>query len=126
MPIINFLAALIGGSMAIIALSLLIRPKSIQSLLGLMEHETAVLVHGILRVVLGIAILLSYSVWDASWKALITFFGWALLLSGAFLLLWPERVSQFIAKIKQSSWIAIIPLCVVLVGCFLLYAGFAW
>ena len=82
------------------------------------------MMHGIVRVVLGIAMVLTYNVWDMSWKTIISILGWLLLLSGAGLLFLPQLVEKAIAKLRNSDILSIVLTCIVLLGCVLIYFGF--
>ena len=120
---VNFLAQLLGFSMVIISLSLLIRPKNIQNILQLMDSETALFIHGIIRVIVGIAVLLSYNAWNASWKIVITILGWLILISGIGLLFMPSLAEKMVVKLKTSEWTSFIFIAVLILGCALVYFG---
>lgn len=124
MKTVNFLAQLWGFSLVIISLSLLINPKRAKNILYVIEDEGALLLHGIMRVILGVAMVLTYNVWDISWKLIITILGWLLLLSGTGILFIPSWIAKIIAKIKNGDLIPIGLTFLVLLGCALIYFSF--
>ena len=123
MEIVNFLAELFGFSLVIIPLLFLINPSHTEKILELMEKEISLILHGMVRVVLGITILLSYNIWDNSWKTIITILGWLMLVSGALLLFSPQTVAGLIKKLKNKGWIPFMLVIVILFGCLLIYLG---
>ncbi len=124
MELVNFLAELWGFSLVIIPLSFLINPKHTDKILEVMEKETSLILHGMIRVVLGVAMLLSYNVWDNSWKTIITILGWLLVISGVGLLYAPSVAAKMIVKMRDKNWIPFVLVVVILFGCFLVYMGF--
>jgi len=126
MATVNFLAALWGFSLIIIPLSLLVRPKHLKNLLRLMENETSLFLHGVLGVVLGLAMVLNYNIWEVNWKVIITVLGWLLLISGSVLLFVPSPVLKLITKFKQSNLVSLILTIIVVLGCFLIYFSFTY
>ena len=124
MQTVNFLAQLWGFSLVIIALSLLLKPARAKYILQMMESEHALFLHGVIRLVLGVAMLLDYNTFDYSWKIVMTILGWLLLISGAGLLYMPKKAVQMIIKLKNSDWISTVLIIVILFGCFLISASF--
>lgn len=90
-----------------------------------MESEIALFMHGMIRMVLGIAALLSYHIWDTSWKVLVTILGYVLVISGGGMLFLPELAKKMIVKLKNSDWVLALLVVLVLIGCFLLYFSFS-
>ncbi len=90
----------------------------------MMQKEVSLTLHGMVRVVLGVAMLLSYHAWDNSWKIIITLLGWLLVISGIGLLYFPKMAANMIAKLENKNWISAVLFVVILFGCFLVYMGF--
>lgn len=124
MDTLHFLAQLWGFSLVIVSLSLLVNSQKVKKLLQLIEGENASFLHGVIRVVLGVAMVLTYNVWDTSWKVMITLLGWLLLASGIALLFVPSLISKMIARLKATDLPLIILTFLVLLGCVLIYFGF--
>ena len=125
METVNFLASLWGFSMVIIALSLLIQPKKAKDILQMLEKEHVLFLHGVIRIVLGTAMLLNYNIFDNSWKVILTVLGWLLLITGAAFLFSPQKVAYIFSTVRNKDLVSPILLSITLLGCFLVYAGFS-
>ncbi len=126
MEIVNFLAKLWGFSLVIVCFSLLINQKNIKRVFKLVEDEGLLFLVGIINVILGIALVLSYGVFDSSWRIIITILGWLVLIRGSIILLFPHFVEKMVAKVKnRADWISVILVVAVFLGCVLLYLGFS-
>ena len=125
MDIVNFLATLIGFFSVIACLALLLKPRHIQTVLRAIENEGTLLTIGLINITFSLAYLLSYNTWDHSWRTIITVIGWLILLKGAFYLFMPEKTMQILAtwKTKYMTWVPIILVVGVILGCALVYLG---
>ncbi|OGZ69787.1 MAG: hypothetical protein A3F47_02015 [Candidatus Staskawiczbacteria bacterium RIFCSPHIGHO2_12_FULL_38_11] len=126
MEIVNFLAVLWGISFIIISLAFLIRQRYIEFFFSLMEDEKNLLLFGLINVMLGIALVLSYNVWDSSWRVIITVLAWLVTIRGIALLFLPDLIKKGLAKFKsKTEWIPLGLVVFVLFGCVLVYLGFS-
>ena|SRR3989344_8189071 len=127
MTTINFLAQLMGFSMVIIALSFLINPKNISKIFEFAGREGFVIASGMVASVVGVAVLLTYHVWDQSWKSTITIMGWLILLSGILRLLFPNFVLKIMRVfVSRPEELSPIFLLVVFLGCALVFMGISY
>ncbi len=125
METVIFLAKLWGFSLVIFSFVMLIRPKRVDSIFRLVENEATLFLVGIINMVLGVALILSYNVWDASWKMVISILAWLVLARGLVILLFPDFVATILAKIKsRMDWIPIALVVTTVLGCFLIFLGF--
>ena len=124
--LVNYLAELWGYSLLIICLVLLIKPKQINKLWQAIEQDGILFLAGFLTLVLGIASVLGYNVWSKSWTVIITILGWLTLIKGAVILFLPETMKSLYSKImsKNESLIPVALLVGVIIGCYLIYAGY--
>lgn len=122
MEIVNFLAELFGFSLIIVSLAFLINPKNITHIFNLIEDEKVLLLVGIINIVLGVALVLSYNVWDQSWKVLVTILGWLVIARGAIILFLPNVVKKVATELKSHrDWVSILFVACVILGCVLVY-----
>lgn len=49
---------------------------------------------GLLALPIGIAVVLAHNVWEASWRVLITVFGWLAMIGGIFRIVYPQLVQR--------------------------------
>ncbi len=125
MQTVNFLAQVYGFSLVIIPLSLLINPKHISKMIELMENEARIILSGIIGVILGIILILSYNVWDSSLAVLITLASWAFFLKGIVRLFFPGFVLKMLARFKNNhTWMPFMFLGMIVLGCVFIYLGF--
>ncbi len=124
METVNFLASLWGFSLIIVSLAFLINSKNVEHVIRLAEDEKMLLLVGIINIVLGITLVLTYNVWDSSWKVLITILGWLVIVRGSLILFFPNIVKKGVAKIKTyRDWFSVILVACILLGCLLIYFG---
>jgi len=91
-----------------------------------MEDEARIILSGIVGTILGVILILTYNVWDASWQVVITILGWAVLAKGAIRLFFPEFVVSVLVKYKnKAEWMPFLFVAIIFLGCFLIYMGFS-
>lgn len=94
-----FLARVIGIWMIIVGIAYLKSPKESKNMfLEFMDNRPLLFLSALFTLAVGSLIVVSHNFWEWNWRLLITLFGWACLLKGAFLVLWPQ-------KIKEISWL---------------------
>ncbi len=128
MEIVNFLAEFWGFSFIIISLAFLINPKNIEDIIELVGDKKNVLMFGIINVMIGVASVLLYNVWDSSWKVIITIIAWLIVIRGIVCLFFPDIIKKIIeTKIKiYKDWFSVVFVASVLLGCLLVYWGQAF
>ena len=125
MQTVNFLAQLWGFSIVIVSLALLINTKQIDHFWHLAKDKMLVFILGMVIMVLGVASVLTYNVWQSSWKVIITLLGWITLIKGIALLVIPGSIEKMYSKIKiKNEMMSVLLLICVAFGCFLIYKGF--
>lgn len=123
MQTVNFLAQWWGFSLAIISFSLLLKPKNISHFFGLIEDTKNLLPFGIVNLIAGIALVLTYNVWALQWQVVVTILGWAVLVRGLALLLVPETVVHIAHSLRKAGWIHPLLAALVSLGSWLAYMG---
>jgi hypothetical protein len=123
----TYLARLIGPALAVIGLSMLLRPPGYQSVVADVLRSPALLyIASALGLLGGIALVLAHNVWAADWRVIITLLGWISILDSASWILFPAQVEQFWSPLTSSP---LLPLwggaIVLLVGGALSYFGYA-
>lgn len=124
MEIVNFLAQLWGFSLAIISLFFLINQRYIKEISQMMKSQTTLVLSGMIYLVLGIILILTYNSWEASWTMIITILGWAVFIKGLIRMFFPNFVIKIWNKLEnKKDWLSFLLLFFVFLGCFLIYAG---
>lgn len=124
MEIVNFLAQFWGFSLVIISLALLINPKNVEHIITLAEDHKNVTIFGIINVMIGVAFILLYNVWDKNWQVIITILAWLVTIRGIVCLFFPNIVKKGITIIRSHrDWFSYILVALVILGCALIYLG---
>lgn len=120
----NYLAEIWGISMVIIPLALLVNQKYLKKLFAEVESESTMFFGGIISLIIGLAMILSYNVWAKNWQVIITILGWLTLLKGLSCLFCPECMKKWARKMESSQWLPVALVVAVFIGLILTYLGF--
>lgn len=120
----NYLAEILGISIAIISLSLLIREKNIKIVFNAILNDTGLFISGAISLVVGIAIILAHNLWVKDWRVIITIIGWMALLKGLVRLFMPEKCEAMLKKCENSPFLPYGLVVAVFIGLILTYFGF--
>lgn len=90
----------------------------------LIENIGLLMLGGFIAIVCGVAMINYHSIWEFSWKVLITIIGWVALIKGTLLLVFP-RISSLYGSVLTTQFISKIaaPVCLILGG-IMGYFGF--
>jgi len=125
-PLTLFLAKLLGAVLITMAAVLAARGPAIAQLAKRMISDAGtVMLAGLLRIGLGLAIMIGHDIWTGgALPVAVTLFGWALYFSGLLLLLAsPERLIAMVDGMKLERNLPAYALGVGLVGLYFLGAG---
>ena len=116
MDAIIFLAKFWGWFMLIIAVIYLVgRESFFAQLLKLHEDKGFIFLTGCILLILGLITIILHNVWQADWRIIITFIGWASLLKGISRIGFPEYTQKLI-KVFFKKKIILFRVAMVLVG----------
>ena len=124
MNLINYLAEIWGIAIVVISLALLINPKHLKAVFAKAEDEGIMFFGGMISLIVGIAMVLSYNVWTPSWPVVITLLGWGSLVKGLSVLFFPEATKKCVKKMENSSFTPYALVITLFVGLALTYLGF--
>lgn len=102
----------------------LLKPREFERLFDeIRQSASAWFFAGLLALVVGFALIHFHNHWEASWRVLITIFGWIGLIKGLTMLILPARFFDPIFNAKKSMlrWGWILPL---LIGAYFAWFGF--
>lgn len=120
----QFLAALIGPPMVIVALSLLINRQLLAEIEMITARPGAIFLFGVLGLILGLAVVIGHNVWRG-WPILITLLGWNAMLAGAFRILMPHHIAGTVPHVAAQSWVLFLVVALFLgAGAFLTFKAF--
>lgn len=79
---------------------------------------------GMVALGLGLLIVVSHNIWVSDWAVVVTLFGWVLLIQGVVRLFWPEVFSKMMKDMIAGSGYTILSWVWLIVGIYLIWAGF--
>lgn len=120
-----FLAKAWGLYVVLACLALLINKSSLRSLVNTMNNDSAVILTGALSLILGVLSVLVHNIWSGpAFVIVVTVFGWLALLKGFVRMAWPSHTRKMFDDMMQGSTANILLVIALVVGAYLLYAGF--
>lgn len=109
MDISIFLAKFWGWYLIIFFVILTFNPKRIKQIFKDLNDEKFLIIASFLLIIIGLLTILIHNVWSLSWPVIITLIGWAFLITGLALFIFPKRVvptlEDFNIKFVQAIYI---------------------
>ena len=88
-----WISKFLGPIILVLSIPMIVAPKKLmQTTSRFLEDTPLILISGVLAMVAGLAIVNTHNVWVWDWPIIVTLFGWALTLGGAFRILAPGAV----------------------------------
>jgi hypothetical protein len=121
-----FLAKLIGAYFLIVGVLVATRKRSIMPAIAeLAKNRSLLLVIAVVELAAGLAIVIYYPLISWDWIGLISLVGWMMIVEGIMYLAAPTKfIQKFIKRFNRSSWYTIGGGITVILGLYLLAAGF--
>ena len=122
----TLLARLMGPYIIVIGISLIFNQKVFRQIMeDLPKNPSLVFVTGLLTFVAGLATVLFHNIWVADWRAIITIFGWIILIKGVLLVILPGTLVK-VTKIYSNNFkLVLVPWTImILIGIFLTIKGY--
>lgn len=120
-----FLAQAWGLYVVLACLALLVNKSSLRSLVNTMNNDSAVILTGALSLILGVLSVLVHNIWSGpAFVIVVTIFGWLALLKGFVRMAWPSHTRKMFDDMMHGSAVNILLVIALIVGAYLLYAGF--
>ena len=121
-----FIAKVLGPCYFIVGIGMLLNRRYFQKVLeDYFKNAALVFFTGMAPLVFGLVIVILHNTWVANWTVLITIFGWAGIIKGVWLMLFPGSMAKMIeAYIKNPSLLMAHSVLAVVLGLFLSYMGY--
>ena len=91
---------------------------------GVTENLALFWVWGFINLLFGATIVALHGTWSSDWRVVVTASGWAGVIKGAFLMLFPNSAIGLYRASNKPSVLTISGILAILLGLFLLYFGF--
>ena len=125
MELSYFLAKFFGVYFLIFALLWILRQEQIKEVAKEIFSKPAMLaVTGIISLMLGVAIAVSHSIWEANWRGVITLLGYLMILKGILRLGFPKKDKALADSMLKGTGYWVSFLIVLILGLYLTYIGF--
>ena len=79
---------------------------------------------GFLSLIIGLAMVTSHSIWEPSWRGVITICGYLALVKGVWLLGWPEAAMSVTRVMVRNPIRMVLVTVLLLLGAWLAWMGF--
>ena len=126
-PLTLFLAKLIGAYALIMSAWMLVRRDvALQMIESVSREPVAIAFVGMIRLVIGLAIVIGHDIWSDTTAALVSLVGWITLISGFLtLFLPPQTVRDIFSRMAYEKRYPVFALISFALGVALLIAGFS-
>lgn len=121
-----FFAKLLGPYFVIVAVGVLFNLKTYQKVMeDFCKNSALIYLGGVFALFFGLIVVLFHNLWVASWAVIITIFGWAGIVKGAWLIIFPRAAARFSQAYKTKTVPLVIHLIIILgIGIYLTAMGY--
>jgi hypothetical protein len=122
----KYIAGLMGPPLALVGIGFLLNPSILPGMTEQLANAYALIfISGVLTIVGGLAIVRAHNIWEASWRTIITVFGWMSVLAGAARITIPDVLAKFASSIVFAEGAVMAGAIVSLaLGAFLTFKGY--
>ena len=119
-----FIARLFAIVYLFIGLGMLLNHKYYKKAMDeIMKDKTMFYFGGMLATIAGFLIVYYHNLWVKDWRVIITLFGWAALIKGFFLFVYPQHFEFWRKQLKNAN-IQLASVFIILIGVLMGYFGF--
>ena len=120
------LAQAFGLILFIVGIGMLTRRKFVsEAIENAVQNPGTLFLMGIVALIIGALMVTTQAAWYG-WQVVVTLIGWAALLKGLLIILFPESMASLYRKCAKPDMIVIWGMLVTIIGLFLVWAGFGW
>jgi len=121
-----FIAKIFGLLYLVVGVGLMVNRQTFKQILeDFCKNTVLVFYGGALALVIGVVIVLTHNIWLANWTVIITIIGWAALIKGVWLIVFPTSVHKFMQVYQKNENLLVVhPIVALIFGIVLTYFGF--
>ena len=123
MEISIFLAKFWGWYFIIFFVILSFNPRRIKQIFKDLSDEKFLIITSSIAVIIGLLNVLVHNIWTPSWQLIITLIGWAFLIGGLALFIFPKRVVPQLEEFN-IKFVQVVYILLFFVGLFLLNSAY--
>ncbi len=121
-----FYAQVIGLWLFLIALAMVVHQARFKkTMMDTLNNPDSMTFAGLIALGVGLLIATSHNIWVAAWPVVVTLFGWVLLFQGIMRIFWPEAFAKMMKDLMAGTGFTVMSWVWLLVGIYLIWAGFA-
>ena len=99
-----FIARILGPCCLVVAAGIMFNRKFYQRVMeDYSKNAALVLFGGMMALIIGIVVVLVHNVWIPRWPVIITIYGWAAVVKGIWLLVFPNTVSRVMQAYQRNE-----------------------
>lgn len=120
------LAKLLGPMMLVMGLFVALRPGRMRRIgREFLDSEALIFISGVITLPVGLAIVVTHSVWTADWRGLITLIGWIFVLAGLARIALPDAMKGVGERMLERPVAIALPGAVMaIIGAYLSWHGY--
>lgn len=127
MELTYFLAKVLGVVMTVSALGLFWNLDHLKKVVKELKKSPATLyIAGFVALVFGTLLVCSHNVWVKDWEVIITLVGWAALVKGVALVLFPDASLRMLDDLHYDRFYLVSGFVMLVAGLYLGYMGFIY
>lgn len=117
-------AKLYGAVMLALGLGLLLHSAYYKkAVTEMLKDKGFILLGGMSALIIGLLLVMNHNVWEWSWVVIVTLVGWAALVKGILLLVYPGSANWFEGWFKNKGFIKFMGAASLILGGVLTYFG---
>jgi len=121
-----FYAQVIGLWLFLIALAMVVHHARFKKTVSdSLSNPALMTFSGLVALALGLLIVISHNIWVPAWPVVVTLFGWILIFQGVMRVFWPEAFAKMMRDLLAKSGFTVMSWIWLVVGIYLIWAGFA-
>jgi hypothetical protein len=95
-----------------------------KTVLETLSHSSLMTFSGLIALGLGLLVVISHNIWVSQWPVVVTLVGWVLLIQGVMRIFWPEAFAKMMKDMLAGSGYTFMSWVWLIVGIYLIWAGF--
>jgi hypothetical protein len=121
-----FYAQVIGLWLFIVALGMIVhQPRFKKTWADTLSNSAVMTFSGLLALAIGLLIVISHNIWVPAWPVVVTLYGWVLIFQGVMRLFFPDAFTKMARDMMAKSGYTVMSWVWLIVGVYLIWAGFA-
>jgi hypothetical protein len=120
-----YLARVLGLFYILSGIAMLLNAREYRKIFStFIKSKTSVVLVAMFVLLIGLFLVVKHNIWQFTWVGLVTLLSWLILIKGALLTLFPYLGEAFEKQTNSVTWYQVGGIVEVILGVYLVYAGF--